>query len=154
MVERSKEFKKMGEELIRKIPDLKWIKECGIKIAWLESDQKKIKGRGIVHAECKKPEEWVQVFCKCDFVIIVYTENCMGMTDNQMRICLWHELLHVGMEEGTAEPKYMINPHDIEDFKEIINRFGLNWSEPGVEPPNIWDVVKSEQANRESQREN
>lgn len=145
MIERSNEYKKMGELLIKKVPELQWIKECKIKIAYLESTQKKTKGKKTVYADCRKVEEWVQVFCKYDFVITVYVDNCMGMTKNQMELLMWHELLHIGIEDGTLNPIYIVNPHDVEDFRSIIDRFGIGWAEPGAEIPSIWDVLEDEQ---------
>ena len=153
MVERSAEFKKMGEELIKKVPDLKFIKEGNIKIAWLTSTQKKLKNRGIVYAECRKLEEWMQVFAKYDFVITVYEDNCLGLTENQMYIVLWHELLHIGIDGDTLNPIYIMNPHDIEDFRDIIDRFGLGWAEYGAEPPNVWDVIENERNAEKEPRE-
>ena len=146
----------MGEELIKRVPELKWINDCKVKIAYLESTQKKNKNRKIVYADCRKVEEWVQVFCKYDFVVTVYVDNCMGLTENQMRIVMWHELLHVGMEEGTLNPIYICNPHDIEDFRSITDRFGIDWAEPGADVPNIWDVIEDERRRKveELQREN
>lgn len=144
MVERSKEYKKMGEELIRKVPELRWIKEGNIKIAWLTSTQKKTRGGGIVYADCRKLDEWMQVFAKYDFVITVYEDNCLGLTENQMYIVLWHELLHIGLDGGSLNPIYKINPHTIEDFKSIINRFGIDWGEVGEAVPDVWDVIENE----------
>lgn len=144
MVERSKEYKKLGEELIKKVPELQFIKEGKIKIAWLESTQKKNKHGGIVYADCRKLDEWMQVFAPYDFVITVYADNCMGLTENQMLIVLWHELLHIGIDCGTLDPIYIVNPHDVEDFRSIIDKFGIDWSEPGAEPPNVWEVIENE----------
>ena len=154
MVERSIEYKKMAEELIKKIPELQWIKEDKVKIAYLESTQKKMSNRKIVYADCRKIDEWMQVFCKYDFVITVYSDNCMGLTENQMQIVMWHELLHVGIDGGTLNPIYIVNPHDIEDFRSITDRFGIDWNEPGAEPPSVWDVVENERKlNRTSKEE-
>jgi len=144
MVERSTEYKKMGEELIKRVPELQYIKEGKIKIAWLESTQKKMSNRKVVFADCRKIDEWMQVFCKYDFVITVYSDNCMGLTNNQMQIVLWHELLHVGIDAESLNPIYIVNPHDIEDFRSIVDRFGLDWAEPGAEPPSVWEVVENE----------
>lgn len=152
MIEKSKEYKKMGDELIRKVPELKWIKECGIKIVWMDSTEKKMKsrGHGIVYAECKMLPKWVQALAPYDFAIIVYSDNCLGLTENQMRILLWHELLHIGIEEEGLNPIYMTNPHDIEEFRSIIGKFGLDWVELGEDTPNVWDVVNG---NRETNEE-
>lgn len=31
----------------------------------------------------------------------------------------------------------MIVPHDIEDFSSILDKYGLDWNEPGKELPDI-----------------
>lgn len=130
--------------LIKKIPELSWIKDYKVKIAYLESTEKKKHNRGVVYADCRKVDLWMQVFCKYDFVITVYVDNCMGLTENQMQIVMWHELLHVGLDGGTLNPIYIVNPHDIEDFRSITDRFGTDWNEPGAEIPSIWEVLENE----------
>jgi hypothetical protein len=46
-----------------------------------------------------------------------------------MEILLYHELLHVGIkEDGEGEYIYSVNPHEIEDFKTIINQYGMDWA--------------------------
>ena len=61
----------------------------------------------------------------CDFTITVFEPNCEGMTDEQLRILLLHELMHVGItiDKDGAEA-YHIVPHDLEDFRAIVGRFG------------------------------
>ena len=54
----------------------------------------------------------------------------MGFTEDQMRILLFHELLHIGIEfTEDGQEKYSIKPHDYEDFKIIIDRYGTDWSQ-------------------------
>ena len=70
----------------------------------------------------------------CDFTITVFEPNVEGMTDEQMRILIFHELLHVGItfnSDGTES--YFIVPHDLEDFKLIVDRYGTDWSKHGFE---------------------
>ena len=65
----------------------------------------------------------------CDFTITVFEPNVEGFTDEQIEILLFHELLHVGItqnDDGTET--YSTVPHDLEDFKLIIDRFGTEWS--------------------------
>ena len=64
------------------------------------------------------------------------------MSENQLKILLYHELLHVGINDKTLEPKYICNPHDIEDFAEILDTFGVHWAEIGADVPKIEDVVE------------
>ena len=50
------------------------------------------------------------------------------MTEEQIRILIFHELLHIGIEvDDDGEEHYSCVPHDLEDFKQIIDRFGTDW---------------------------
>jgi hypothetical protein len=52
------------------------------------------------------------------------------MSEAQMGILLFHELLHIGIEPGPdGEETYSVNHHDLEDFKVIIDRYGTDWAE-------------------------
>ena len=60
-----------------------------------------------------------------------YEPNIITFNEDQLRTLLFHELLHVKIDisdDGTE--KYGTNPHDIEDFREIIDRFGMDWDKP------------------------
>jgi len=60
--------------------------------------------------------------------LLFFTPCVEGFTDKQKRILIFHELLHVGVDadEDGCE-KYRTVPHDLEDFKLIIDRFGVDW---------------------------
>lgn len=45
-----------------------------------------------------------------------------------MRILILHELLHVGIDVDGNEESYRIIPHDIEDFRLVLERYGLDWN--------------------------
>lgn len=49
---------------------------------------------------------------------------------------MYHELRHIGIGEKGLK----IVPHDIEDFKDILKEYGLDWGEPGQEVPDILGV--------------
>ena len=44
---------------------------------------------------------------------------------------VYHELLHVGFS-GEDEPMSIV-PHDIEDFRKVIDMFGPHWDEKDAE---------------------
>ncbi|MBR2528824.1 MAG: hypothetical protein IKE58_10195 [Blautia sp.] len=48
--------------------------------------------------------------------------------DCEVHILLYHELLHVGVNERSGEMVYVVNPHDVEDFRTIIDRYGIDWA--------------------------
>lgn len=127
----SEDLAVLGENLIRAEKTLRWIMHADIRIGFMVSDKEKKKGGKPVLGDCRiVPEPW-STFCPYDFLITVYLPNTAGMTDRQLQILLHHELLHVGMREKDGEPVYNVNPHDIEEFREIADRYGIDWAGGG-----------------------
>lgn len=134
---RSKKYADLARKVIRAVPELRFIRDTGIKIAYVESDRRKIVNGRTVYADCRKTPDLYYPFVKHEFIITVYEPNVEDLNDNQVKLLLLHELLHVGIEEHTQEVKYIVNPHDYEEFKYIADRYGLEWSEPGADVPDI-----------------
>ena len=130
-----KPYEDLMEKVIRNEKSLHWIMSADIRIGVLKSYKEKKKAGKLVFGECVKVNELYSPFCPYDFLIIIYEDNIRGLTDMQLYILMHHELLHVGMEEKNGEPKYRTIPHDVEDFEEIIERYGLHWDRPGYTPP-------------------
>ena len=124
----SDEFTVIGEDVIRTERSLQWIPRADIRIGFMESDKEKKKSGKEVLGDCRLVKEPWNAFCPFDFLITIYLPNVAGMSMDQIRILLLHELLHVGMDEKNGEPVYRIVPHDIEEFREIINRYGIDWA--------------------------
>ena len=123
--EKSKQLREMGRRVIRDRPDLAWIKDSRIRIGYAMSSKAKEKDGRIVFAECHKVKPLWQAFIPYDFVIVFYEPNTMLMTDEQQEILMYHELLHVGMDDSG---KLKLNPHDIEDFRVILDEYGMDWN--------------------------
>lgn len=122
-------YAEIGAELIDTEESLTDIAISKATIIYLSSTHKKIGSGKVVKAECEKISDKYKWGIPCDYTITVFEPNCEGMTDEQMRILLFHELLHIKIEfkdDGTES--YGIKPHDLEDFKEIIDRYGTDWS--------------------------
>ena len=121
-------YDEWADEIIKdKRPD---ILDAGISVGFVSSTKEKKYGRiKNVLAECKKVTDLEQLYCPHDFLIIVYELNCEGLTDEQMKILLWHELEHIGIDSETGE--FFVKPHDVEEFDNIINAHGLHWQEGG-----------------------
>lgn len=128
MRQHNRKYRYIAYKLIRERPELKHISEFDIKIAYLESDEEKKKNRKLILADCTKVDEKYSWCCKYDFFITVYTPNTERLTDKQLEILLLHELLHVGVDNDGDEPKFYCVPHDIEDFRKIIDENGLDWA--------------------------
>jgi len=126
----NKNFEAIAAELIDTMPELKYIKDSRARIAYLESDQAKKSGPDkIVHGECEKVAPKNKWAINYDFTITLYVNNNIGMSAEQIKILLFHELLHVGIDMGPdGDETYSIIKHDLEDFKIIIDRYGTDWA--------------------------
>ena len=116
-VTQSDYYSKIGRGLIDQFfDDLK-----DIDIGFLESSKaKKTRGR-IVFGDCRKVPDRDRWAIPYDFLITVYTPNVEEFTEEQKMILIKHELMHIGKDK--------LVPHDIEDFRGIIEEYGLDWSE-------------------------
>lgn len=128
--ELNENYRKIGTQLIAKMPELAYIRESKVKIAFLQSDYEKKSNGKLVFAECEKVQDKNKWALQADFTITLYQKNIGLFSDRQISILIFHELLHVGISERTTgEVAYSIIPHDVEDFKLIIEKFGVDWSE-------------------------
>ncbi len=128
-------YGELGAKVIQNEKSLKWIAQADIRIGFLKSfKEKKNKGKP-VYGECVKVNELYAPFCPYDFLIVFYEMNILGLSDAQLYVLMYHELLHIGLNEKDGEPVYRIVPHDIEEFREIADRYGLDWERPGNSPP-------------------
>ena len=120
----------IAQELIDKEPELAYIKDSRVRIAYLESDQsKKADKDKLVLGECEKVAAKNKWAINYDCTITLFKNNLIGLSPAQIKIVLFHELLHVGIEPGAdGDEIYSVRKHDLEDFKIIIDRFGTEWS--------------------------
>ena len=124
----SDEYKHIGEELILTAPELDAIRESTVSLVFLKSDfEKKSKGKTI-YGECEKIPGKYRWAIPYDMAIIIYEPNVERFTKEQLRILMLHELMHVGIKEDGNEETYYVVPHDVEDFRAIIDKYGLDWS--------------------------
>lgn len=126
----SERYAEIAADLIANEEELIDIANSQATIIYLSSEHKKMASGKIIHAECEKVSEKYKWGIPCDFTITVFEPNVQDFTDEQIRILLFHELLHVGIEfRQDGSEIYSIKPHDLEDFKTIIDRFGTGWDE-------------------------
>lgn len=118
----SEYYTQLAEELIRTEEKLGYLKNAPVRIVYLESTHKK-RGKGkIIHGQCEKVLEKNKWGIPADFTITIFEPNVAGMSEDQLRVLLFHELLHIGED-------FELAPHDLEDFRYIIDRFGSDWDE-------------------------
>ena len=127
----NEEYSKIGMELIKSEELLSDIRQSEVTIIYLSSDKEKKSKNKLVLGECEKINSKYKWAIPCDFTITIYEPNVIALNDEQMRILIFHELLHVGIEFlGDGSEKYSIKPHDVEEFRSIIDRFGIDWNLP------------------------
>lgn len=122
-------YAEIGMDLIQTEDALVDIANSQATIIYLSSEHKKVVSGKKVLGQCEKVADKYKWGIPCDFTITVFEPNVEGMSEEQLRMLIFHELLHVGIEynaDGTET--YSVRPHDLEDFKLIIDRFGTDWS--------------------------
>lgn len=111
-------LKALGNEVIRaSMPEL-----ADVRIAYMRSDKAKKNGSKIVFADCEKLSDKISALTDIDFVITFYAD-ADRLTMVGHRILMEHELKHVGWD---GEHKSII-PHDVDEFRYIIEKYGLDW---------------------------
>jgi hypothetical protein len=126
--EQNDDYARIGAELIQAEKSLNWIRETEVSIGFMSSNKAKVSNGKTVFGQCERVPDRYKAFIPYDFLITVYEPNVIDFTSQQIRILLHHELLHCGVNMN-AEPTYKVVPHDVEEFNEIIDRYGLDWSE-------------------------
>lgn len=123
------EYAELAAKIIEEEDSLTDIANSKATIIYLGSDNPKTSKGKAVCGECEKVQDKNKWAIPADYTITVFEPNCIGFTEEQMRILLFHELLHIKIDfEEDGSEKYSTRPHDYEDFKEIIDRFGTDWS--------------------------
>lgn len=132
-MQHNRKYGTIARRLIRTLPEFEEIRESDVRIAYLSSDKEKKRRNKIILGECHKVDEKYAWCCHYDFFIVIYEPNIIDFTDRQIETLIRHELHHVGISFQGQEISYYIEPHDIEEFWEIINDCGLDWSEVNAE---------------------
>lgn len=124
-------YAEMGADLIANEEALADIRCSNATIVYLSSTAtpKQDGGDKVIKGRCEKVADKFKWGIPADYMITIFEGNCKGMTEEQMKILIFHELLHIeiGMDDRGNE-QYKIKGHDLEDFKLIIDRFGTDWS--------------------------
>lgn len=121
----SMEYLEIGRRLIEEKPELEWLRESDVQIAFLASSAaRKSRGRPRL-GECERVPAKYRWAVPFDYSITIFEPNAQGMDDRQMEALVFHELLHI------AEGGRGVRPHDREEFDAVIDGYGLDWYERG-----------------------
>lgn len=80
-------------------------------------------------ATCTLASNMVNFFGECDFIISASGDLWDALSPDLRSILMFHELLHVvcTQNEKTGDWKFSLREHDVQEFKEIINLYGIDW---------------------------
>lgn len=115
----------IAEKLIRTEDKFEHLRDTGCRIAFQDSDQAKKSNGKVVFADTEKVKDKYKRFMPYDFVITFYTPNTDHLDDEHLMRLMFHELSHVGFDP--EENMFSIIPHDVEDFRDVIERWGIDW---------------------------
>lgn len=128
LMRESERYRELAAQVIDEHSELAFLKRC--RIGFLSSDKEKHKAGGtLVLGDCRKVSETYSCFVPYDMLITIYEPNCTELTDDQLKILLHHELLHIDFAESKdGELVWKTRPHDVEDFRRIIGEHGIDWA--------------------------
>ena len=122
----SDHYTELAREVIEEHEELFDLMLGDVTIVYLSSTHKKRSKGKIVLGQCEKVADKNKWAIPCDFTITLFDRNMEGASDECVKKVLFHELLHVGVDEDGF--KY-VRPHDLEDFKAVVDKYGVNWAQ-------------------------
>lgn len=131
----NEEYAKIGAELIDTEDALIDIRNSQATIIYLSSDYPKMDKGRMVLGQCERVADKYKWGIPADFTITLFEPNIADKSAEAIRRIILHELLHVGIGTNKDnEEVYSVNPHDLEDFKLLVDRWGTDWDKVGDDP--------------------
>ena len=124
-----KDLRNLAEKVIKTYSNLDTLKnyknQVRIGYQW-SNKEKKNKGR-ITYGDCTLVSEKLKEFIDYDFIITFYV-NAYNISAKAREMLMYHELRHIGIyEKDIGEFKFYLEPHTLEDFTDIVEKYGINW---------------------------
>ena len=114
------ELEEIAEEIIYLRDNLYHIRENDYSIGYFYKngdDTGDCKSLGT----CQRVTGILEYYTDHDYIICI-NERVLGtMSDAQLEILLYHELMHIGED-------FDIVKHDVEDFYTLLKEFGVDWA--------------------------
>ena len=121
---KSDELAQLGKKVIMEYPDeFSDILDYDCRIGYQYSDVAKKSGGKLVYADTTRVSDKLKEFADLDFVITFYSPYTEELSEEILERLMYHELLHIGFKDGKAS----IIPHDLEDFRKLIEKWGVDW---------------------------
>lgn len=98
--------------------------EVDCRIIFQRGSEEKITNGQTVYADCGKVPDKLKAFVPADYLITFY-ESSRQLTRDGMYVLMYHELMHI----DTDGERFRVRKHDVEEFRAVAARFGLDWIE-------------------------
>lgn len=122
------DLERLGNQVIAKYPELTVLGDSECRIGYQYCDKAKRSNGCEVYADTTLINEKLKQFINIDFLITFYLGNTEALDADRLEILMYHELCHVGYDPGAeGSSRYRIIPHDVEDFRAVIDKWGLDW---------------------------
>ena len=129
--QQNEHYAEIGRDLIESEPALEEIRNSEATIIYLSSEHPKMADGKMVLGQCEKIQEKYKWAIPGDFTITLFEPNIEDLTEEQKRLVIFHELLHVGIRlDNEGNEVYFVHPHDVADFRLLIDRYGIDWAKP------------------------
>lgn len=125
--EPSRDLRALGERLLRDEPLLSDVRGYGWQIGYVMSREAPAGERPKL-ADCRRVPLTYRAWLPFDFVVTFYEPNITWLSEEQREVLMIHELLHVGITDK-GKPKLV--KHDVQDFRALLERYGLGWADFG-----------------------
>jgi predicted metallopeptidase len=120
-------YKDIADQIINKFPVAFSQIELD-KVLFLEETQKSPKK----YADIRNVGSPWNFLTSYKYIITFYEPKMIALNDAQKVMVVFHELLHID------DDFIKLRKHNIEDFRELISKYGINWDiDPNL--PNILD---------------
>lgn len=97
------------------------------KVCYLFRSKAGKNGSKVTLATASKVSGRLKALVGYDFIVEVAYDEWQNLNDMQRHALIDHELCHCGGEEDeqTGDMKWFLAPHDLEEFTDIVKRYGL-----------------------------
>lgn len=131
---RSVTYEELAAELIDTEDCLIILKADEVKVVCVLSDKIAVDKTGRrIYADCEKIPPKFSWATDADCMIIIYEPNLSVLSPGQQRIAILRELLKIQSDSSDGTKKIKIIDYDLQDFRVIVERYGVNWdTEPDL----------------------
>lgn len=129
-LEQSPEYREIAEKILDKFPVAFGHIELD-KVLFLRETEKAPKK----YADIKAVKSPYSFLTELKFIITVYEPMVQGLSEAQLNMLIYHELMHIDVDFQK------VKKHNIEDFRELISTYGVNWDID----PNLPNILEDEE---------